>query len=86
MSCRVLGREVEQAVLNRLAEEARAIGIRRLIGIYRPTERNGLVAGHYAKLGFTRLATGDEDRWTLDLAGYAPRDVPMVIKRDAHGC
>ena len=44
MSCRVLGREVEQAVLNRLADEAQAAGIRRLIGIYRPTERNKLVA------------------------------------------
>jgi FkbH-like protein len=83
MSCRVLGREVEQAVLNRLVDEALAIGIRRLIGIYRPTERNGLVAGHYTKLGFALLATEDGDRWVLDLADYRPCDVPIAIKCDS---
>jgi len=82
MSCRVLGRGVEQAVLNRLVEEAHAAGIRRLIGIYRPTERNGLVSEHYAKLGFASLPTGDGERWTLDLADYGPREVPIVIKCD----
>jgi len=82
MSCRVLGRGVEQAVLNRLVEEARAAGIRRLVGIYRPTERNGLVSEHYAKLGFASVSTGDGDRWTLDLADYGAREVPIVIKCD----
>jgi FkbH-like protein len=77
MSCRVLGREVEQAVLNQIAAEARAHGIRRLIGVYRPTERNGLVREHYAKLGFVRLAAEGEDRWTLDLAQFRARDVPI---------
>jgi FkbH-like protein len=83
MSCRVLGRGVEQAVLNRLADEARASGIQRLIGIYLPTERNGLVAEHYAKLGFVPLTTGDGGRWALDLAGYAPRQIPIAIRCDS---
>lgn len=85
MSCRVLGREVEQAVLNYLAEEARRRGIGRLIGVYRATNRNSMVAEHYLKLGFTRLSTGegteDEDRWTLDLSAFVPRQVPMLVKR-----
>ncbi len=85
MSCRVLGREVEQAVLNRLADEAQAAGIRRLIGIYRPTERNKLVAGHYAKLGFTALAVEDGDRWVLDLSAYTPRNVPMLVRHATDG-
>jgi FkbH-like protein len=80
MSCRVLGREVERAVLNRLVEEGRAAGIRRLTGIYRKTERNGMVAGHYAKLGFQQIAAEDGERWALDLAEYTLHDVPMLVK------
>ena len=52
MSCRVLGREVERAVLNEIVAEARAKGVRRLIGVYRPSGRNGMVKDHYKKLGF----------------------------------
>jgi FkbH-like protein len=80
MSCRVLGREVEAAVLNRLVEEARANGIRRLIGVYLPTERNGMVAAHYEKLGFQRGAADTADRWLLDVAAYTPRPVPLEIQ------
>ena len=80
MSCRVLGREVEHAVLNQIAAEARARGIRRLIGVYRPTERNGMVREHYAKLGFVCVAaTEGEDRWVLELAQFTARDVPITI-------
>lgn len=52
MSCRVLGRQVEDAVLQVLADAATAAGYRALIGEYRPTERNGMVAEHYPRLGF----------------------------------
>jgi len=80
MSCRVLGREVEYAVLNQIAAEARARGLRRLAGVYRPTERNGMVREHYAKLGFVRVASAEgEDRWVLDLAQFTARDVPITI-------
>ncbi|MBS7457370.1 HAD-IIIC family phosphatase [Coralloluteibacterium stylophorae] len=55
MSCRVLGRQVEEAVLEVLVREARAGGARALIGEYRPTARNGMVAGHYPRLGFVPM-------------------------------
>jgi FkbH-like protein len=55
MSCRVLGRKVEHMVLRKIVEHARAVGIHKLIGIYRPTERNKLVIDHYAKLGFNKV-------------------------------
>lgn len=53
MSCRVLGRQVEHAVLEILADVAHAQGACVLVGEYRPTPRNSMVAGHYVKLGFT---------------------------------
>lgn len=52
MSCRVLGRQVEAAAVEALAAAAARRGIRWLIGEYRPTPRNALVADHYGKLGF----------------------------------
>ena len=52
MSCRVLGRGVEQATLALLAEQARAFGATALVGEYVPTAKNAMVAGHYARLGF----------------------------------
>ena len=39
MSCRVLGRTVEEATFNLLLERARALGARRLTGEYRPRKR-----------------------------------------------
>jgi FkbH-like protein len=71
MSCRVLKRDLELAVLDELAAQARARGLRALRGSYVPTARNGLVADHYERLGFTRVA---EHEWRLELDGYAPRN------------
>jgi predicted enzyme involved in methoxymalonyl-ACP biosynthesis len=83
MSCRVLGRRVEELVLAMVAEEARDAGAKRLKGTYVPTKKNGLVVEHFAKLGFTR--TGDlpdgGTTWELDLAGYIAPALPMQILR-----
>ena len=81
MSCRVLGRRVEEAVLAALVRGARARGIARLIGVYRPTGRNGIVADHYQKLGFVPSSPvrPDEARWALDLADMCDLDFPDVF-------
>jgi FkbH-like protein len=81
MSCRVLGRRVEEACLNLLVEELRARGVERLIGIYRPTPKNAMVADLYPRLGFTqhRESEAGETRWKLELARYEPHEVPMRI-------
>lgn len=82
MSCRVLGRRVEQAVLGELVHHARARGIRRLVGDYHPTERNGLVAEHYSKLQF-RLRDQHSDgasTWEFD-TDTAIELPPMQVER-----
>lgn len=52
MSCRVLGRQVELAVLEVLVREAAQRGATALVGEYRPTGRNGMVEAHFQRLGF----------------------------------
>lgn len=83
MSCRVLGRKVEQAVLQELVQQARSRGVTRLVGTYLPTEKNKLVEDHYAKLGFTKLEDlpGGGTRWALDVASTPTVNVPIVIER-----
>jgi FkbH-like protein len=56
MSCRVLGRGVEAASLEALGQYAADLGVSRLIGEYRATGRNKMVADHYEKLGFQPLS------------------------------
>ncbi len=63
MSCRVLGRGVEQFVLNTIVGKARELGIKRVIGEYLATAKNGMVKDHYARLGFT-AGTGNRGCWT----------------------
>ncbi len=79
MSCRVLGRQVEEASLALAMDQAARLGARRLIGEYRPTAKNGMVREHYAKLGFS-LESRDNDgasRWALDLAS-TPRPESFI--------
>ncbi|KTC34507.1 methoxymalonyl-ACP biosynthesis protein, partial [Pseudomonas putida] len=59
MSCRVLGRQAEQAALQVLAQYATTAGYSALIGEYRPSERNAMVAEHYPQLGFVHQPNPD---------------------------
>ena len=81
MSCRVLGRKVETAVLQKLCAHAQAAGLRTIVGEYRPTARNRMVEQHYANFGFALAGTRDDGStwWALD-ADHAPDDVlPMRV-------
>ncbi len=81
MSCRVLKRRVEEAVLATVAAAAREAGASRLVGDYLPSPKNAMVEGHFGTLGFTEAGPvdGNGTRWTLDLADYAAPDLPMTL-------
>jgi len=59
LSCRVIGRTVEQALLVYLARQARQAGVQRLIGEYIPTAKNVLVKDFYPSRGFEQIAAHD---------------------------
>ena len=52
MSCRVLKREMEFAMFDALIEQCQARGIRKILGVYIPSKKNSMVAGHYASPRF----------------------------------
>jgi FkbH-like protein len=84
MSCRVQGRLVENAVLAEILHHARRRGIRKLVGVYQPTERNGVVENHYARLGFHRMALRPDGAtiWSLDVATAIAPGAPFTVRDD----
>ena len=56
MSCRVLGRQAEEAILSDVAARARAAGAAKLVGEYIPSAKNRLVADLYPRLGFDTVS------------------------------
>ena len=83
MSCRVLKRGMEDAMLDTLVEDAKAKGLKAIIGYYYPTPKNGMVKDFYGRMGFEKI---DEDAegnttWKLDLSSYTPKNPAIEINR-----
>lgn len=56
MSCRVLKRDMEFAMMDELVEKAQNAGIKKLVGYYYPTAKNSMVKEFYAMQGFTKVS------------------------------
>jgi len=82
MSCRVMNRRVEHALMAFLAEHARRLGVREVMGEYLPTAKNGMVKDFYPGLGFS--AVDDAGRWfRLALADDVLAWPAVIARRDA---
>ncbi len=69
LSCRVLGRGVEDAFLDALLRRCRERGCAQVVGAYRASSKNAQVADFYPARGFqANGAGGDERHWTIDPA------------------
>ena len=87
MSCRVLKRNLEAAMLDALIERAAAMGIRTLRGVYIPSAKNTLVRDLYPGLGFTPAPsqTGETLVFTCSVAGYTARNHHIRVPQLVHG-
>jgi FkbH-like protein len=81
MSCRVLGRKVEEAKLNLLAQAALAAGAGRITATYVPTAKNGMVRDLFDRLGLTLSAENAQGvrRYSLSLEDWSPSTLPHVL-------
>ena len=83
MSCRVLGRRVEKALLYEFGLLAKQKNKQSLIGTYIKTERNELVEKHYKNMKFELIEqTPDRSSWHLELANHNPEELPFNVKRN----
>ncbi len=81
MSCRVLKRDMEKAMLDQLVKEAGKRGARTLIGYYYPTAKNKMVKEFYKEMGFgfaEELPEGGTV-WKLDLETYIPQNTVICV-------
>ncbi len=69
MSCRVLKRDMEFAMMDGLVERAKKAGLSKIIGYYYPTAKNNMVRDFYDRMGFTKVSEDDGGNtvWEFDL-------------------
>ena len=83
MSCRVLGRRLEESVFYEIVKAANNEGIKSIIGEYIPSDRNEIVREHYIKLGFREMDTTSsygKTSWLINLEGLNIPTLPIEIK------
>lgn len=83
MSCRVLGRKVEHAMLHALVAGARSAGKKVIRASYLRTAKNHMVADLYDKLGFERIdqTEGGDRYYRLDVESFAAERLPHAIEQ-----
>lgn len=77
MSCRVLKRDMEVAMMDALAKACVDKGIHKLVGYYYPTVKNKMVKDFYLDQGFDKISEDEAGNtiWTYSLEnGYACRN------------
>ena len=82
MSCRVLKRNMEFAMLDKLVEVARTKGVNILIGEFFPSTKNSMVRNFYNELGFECIEDSESSgsRWILSTDNYSPITfIPEII-------
>ena len=68
MSCRVMGRKVETAILAHLFDQAALAGVKCLKGWFKPTSKNAPVRDFYSNHGFKCDGTNEDGKlWNLDI-------------------
>ena len=80
MSCRVLKRGMEYAMMDEIAAASAKDGIKYLHGFYYKTQKNNMVKNFYSDMGFTKICEKDENtEWILNLTNYKNKNSTIKI-------
>lgn len=82
MSCRVLKRDMEYAMMDEVVKRAQAKGIKTIEGYYYPTAKNKMVKDFYEIQGFEKIKEDDEGNtiWLLDISkGYQNKNKVILV-------
>ena len=82
MSCRVLKRDMEFAMLDALVNKAKSAGLKKIKGYYYPTAKNNMVRDFYDRMGFTKVSEDAEGNtvWEFDLTvEYSDKNKHIVV-------
>ena len=82
MSCRVLKRGMEYAMMDEFVNECRSRGVSKIRGCYYPTAKNKMVREFYKDQGFDKVSEDEEGNsfWELDLSKpYESRNIAIKV-------
>ena len=83
MSCRVIKRNMEFAMLDELVRQCKEKGVLEIIGYYYQSDKNNMVFDLYEKFGFALNDTNGEDTiWRLDISNYENQNKFIGIEND----
>lgn len=85
MSCRVLKRDMEFAMMDELVEKAKNAGVKKIFGYYYPTAKNAMVKGFYGTQGFTKVSEDSEGNsvWEFDIKdNYQKKQNVIKVNQD----
>ena len=85
MSCRVLKRDLELAVMDALVRQCQKKGVSEIRGSYRPTSKNAMVKDFYGSLGFEKMEeqSNGETLWRYLLPDrYVPMNQYIKLEDD----
>jgi FkbH-like protein len=83
MSCRVLKRDMEYAMMDALVQKAQERGAKGIYGYYYPTAKNVMVKDFYALQGFERISENQngDTVWYFDLrTGYENKNKVIQVE------
>ena len=75
LSCRVIGRGVEEGILDYIINEARKNNVKRIIGNFIPTKKNKPSESFLANFGFEKL----NDHWIYSLEKHSKKPSHLVL-------
>ena len=81
MSCRVLKRDMEFAMMDEFISICRKRGVEKVIGHYYPTAKNGMVKEFYSLHGFSKTEEDSEGnaKWEILVADYEPKNKVITV-------
>ena len=83
MSCRVLKRDMEFAMLDEVVKQCTEKGISEIIGYYYKSAKNSMVSDLYKKFGFVLSKTNNEDTiWRLNVSNYKNKNKFIGVSND----
>ena len=83
MSCRVLKRDMEFAMLDELVKQCLEKGVSEIVGYYYKSTKNSMVSNLYEEFGFILTEENNEDTvWKIDISNYVNKNKFIEIKND----
>ncbi len=83
MSCRVLKRDMEYAMLDSLVANCREKGVDVIYGYYYPTKKNGMAKELFGDFGFDKISDNDGDTvWKLNVNGYNNKNRYITVLQE----